>query len=85
MDSVASAGALSLELGFDDFRQTDKEDSSVLDLVDKRHGSRNRHVRAMIATHAVYGYGNQRDLDRFTTHEPRIACVVYALITPICP
>ena len=38
-------------------------------------------MRAVVATHAVYGYGNQRDLDRVTTNEPGAACIVYAFRT----
>jgi len=40
---------------------------------------------AVIATHAIYGYGNQRVLDRFVTPEARSECVSCALLAPMCP
>jgi hypothetical protein len=39
-------------------------------------------MRAVIAPHAIYGYGNQRELDRSIPNEARRPCVLLAPMSP---
>ena len=42
-------------------------------------------MRAVVATHAVYRYGNQLDLDRFTSRNARATCVPCAILALMNP
>src|SRR5258706_350759 len=82
MNTLADACAESPELRFDHFRQSHQHDASVTGLVDKRGRSGHRHVRAVIATHAIYGYGNQRGLGRFNPLAAHGTSMRYAFFSP---
>jgi hypothetical protein len=42
-------------------------------------------MRAVVATHAIYGYGNQRGAVRVAARGARGTCMPCALRAPMCP
>ena len=57
----AGAGAARGELGLERFAQPDQDDLDVREPRLERKRGRDRHAGAVIAPHAIDGYGNQRN------------------------